>query len=85
MENKQTAVTWLINELIQNRLMALRYDSDNTFDEIYKKAKQMEKESMVEELIGFQIYLNDKGLITNHDWDFEKESKKYYKKTHGTN
>lgn len=46
MENKQTAVTWLINELIQNRLMALRYDADNTFGEIIEKAKQMEKEQL---------------------------------------
>ena len=46
MENKQTAVTWLINELIQNRLMALRYDADNMFGEIIEKAKQMEKEQL---------------------------------------
>ena len=37
------------------------------------------EEQVREELIGFQIYLNNKGLITNHDWDFEKEAKKYIK------
>lgn len=47
MNNKQqTAVTWLIAELISNKLMALRYDSDNTFGEIIEKAKQMEKEQV---------------------------------------
>jgi hypothetical protein len=48
MENKQTAITWLINELIQNRLMTLRYDADNTFGEIIEKAKQMEKEQIIQ-------------------------------------
>jgi len=28
-------------------------------------------------LIRFQIFLNDKGLITNHDWDYEKLSKQF--------
>ena len=30
-----------------------------------------------DELVGFQCFLNNKGLITNHDWDFEKIAKKY--------
>jgi len=30
-------------------------------------------------LIEFQIYLNEKKLINNHDWDFEKEAKKFIK------
>lgn len=30
-------------------------------------------------LIEFQIYLNDKKLITNHDWDFEKMARKFIK------
>ena len=30
-------------------------------------------------LILFQIYLNEKCLITNHDWDFEKQAKKFLK------
>ena len=41
---EQTVVTWLINELIQNKLMALRYDADNVFNEIIAKAEQIEKE-----------------------------------------
>ena len=30
-------------------------------------------------LIEFQIYLNGQKLINNHDWDFEKEAKKFIK------
>ena len=30
-------------------------------------------------LIRFQIYLNYKGLITNHDWDYEKLAKQFIK------
>jgi len=37
----------------------------------------MEKES--DYLVNFLIYLNDKGLINNHDFDYEKEAKEYVK------
>jgi len=33
-----------------------------------------------EQLVNFLLHLNDKGLINNHDFDFEKEAKKYLKK-----
>jgi len=33
-----------------------------------------------EQLINFLFYLNDKELINNHDFDYEKEAKKYLKK-----
>lgn len=42
--------------------------------------ESMSKDELFEHLISFQIYLNDRKLITNHDWDFEKEAKKYVKK-----
>lgn len=32
-------------------------------------------------LIEFQIYLYNKNLINNHDWDFGKEAKKFIKNT----
>lgn len=35
------------------------------------------KNSMINLLINFQIFLNDKKLITNHDWDYEKIAKKF--------
>jgi hypothetical protein len=36
-------------------------------------------EGQLNKLINFQIFLHEKGLITNHDWDFEKESKTFLK------
>jgi len=38
-------------------------------------------------LIRFQIFLNDKGLITNHDWDYEKLAKQFirHEKKHQSN
>ena len=33
-----------------------------------------------EQLVNFLLYLNDKKLINNHDFDYEKEAKKYLKK-----
>lgn len=35
---------------------------------------------MEEKLIDFLIELNDKGLINNHDFDYEKEAKKFANK-----
>ena len=40
---------------------------------------------MKDMLIKFQIYLNDKKLINNHDWDFEKEAKKFIRQTKNCN
>jgi hypothetical protein len=36
-------------------------------------------EGQLNKLVNFQIFLNEKGLITNHDWDFEKEAKTFLK------
>ena len=33
-----------------------------------------------EQLVDFLLHLNDKELINNHDFDYEKEAKKYLKK-----
>jgi hypothetical protein len=32
------------------------------------------------QLINFLIHLNDKGLINNHDFDYENEANEYLKK-----
>ncbi len=37
------------------------------------KTKELNK------LVNFQLFLYEKGLITNHDWDFEKEAKTFLK------
>ncbi len=36
-------------------------------------------EGQLNKIIGFQIYLNEKGLINNYDWDFKKEAKTFLK------
>jgi hypothetical protein len=36
-------------------------------------------EGKLNKLVNFQIFLNEKGLITNHDWDFEKVAKTFLK------
>jgi len=38
------------------------------------------KPSLKELLIGFLLYLNQKKLINNHDFDYEAEAKKYIKR-----
>jgi hypothetical protein len=37
-------------------------------------------EKKVDKLVSFLLHLNQKGLINNYDFDYEKESKKYLKK-----
>jgi len=49
------------------------------FAQTLKNYHIVDANEMVDELIGFQLYLNNKGLINNHDWDFEKIAKKYIK------
>lgn len=39
-----------------------------------------QKRENIDLLITFQLYLYSKGLIENHDWDFEKQAKKFVKK-----
>jgi hypothetical protein len=36
------------------------------------------KEELIHSLVMFQIYLNDKGLIDDYNWDFEQEAEKFY-------
>ena len=38
------------------------------------------KPTEVGHLVKFLIYLNEKGLITDYDFEYEKEAKKYLKK-----
>ena len=49
-------------------------------NELERVKLQEIKEDAIEVLIDFLIHLNKKGLINNHDFDYEKESKKYIKK-----
>lgn len=38
-----------------------------------------QKRENIDLLTAFQLYLYNKGLIVNHDWDFEKQAKKFLK------
>lgn len=57
-------------------------DTDTLFRlvKIKDEVLEYEKNEMKEELIGFQIFLNNSGLITNYDWDYDKEAAKYLHK-----
>lgn len=44
------------------------------------KKRSVEQVSEIEKLVDFLLFLNDKGLINNHDFEYGKEAKKYIKK-----
>ena len=40
----------------------------------------MEKQETIDLLIRFQLFLYEKRLITAHEWDYEREAKKFINK-----
>jgi hypothetical protein len=46
----------------------------------YEQLRQHFVSGRSEQLVNFLLHLNDKELINNHDFDYEKEVKKYLKK-----
>jgi len=70
MENKQTAVDWLVDELEKNHVF---HDIKNT--NAYQIAKQMEKEQMFE-YIKNNIVIGEKTLKF-----FQDQFEKYYNET----
>ncbi len=44
----KTSIDFLLGELLQNKLLALRYDKDDTMNEIVAKAKEMHKQEIME-------------------------------------
>lgn len=77
---EKSVVTWLIGELINNRLMALRYDKDNTFNEIIKQAHQMFEHQITEAYKRESSYMKHAGCT---DEQIDKSSIKYYKEKYG--
>jgi hypothetical protein len=69
----QTSIEWLIEKLTDYKY--LTKDAQHYFEQ----AKEMHKQEIIDELIGFQVFLNNKGLITSHDWHWEALAKKYIK------
>jgi hypothetical protein len=77
---KQTVVTWLISELIRNRLMALRYDSDNTANEILEKANRIFEDQIIQAYKRESEYAKTEECT---DETIDERSIKYYKETYG--
>lgn len=45
-----------------------------------KKLNKVDVIAQSDNLVNFLLHLNGKGLINNHDFDYEKEAKKYCEK-----
>ncbi|MFY8160490.1 MAG: hypothetical protein ACOVNU_04110 [Candidatus Kapaibacteriota bacterium] len=75
---QQTSLQWLQHSME----IHLSHEQKMQFEGLYQQANEMQKTTLIDELIGFQIFLNEKGSITDYDWDFEKVAKQYVKKTY---
>jgi hypothetical protein len=75
----------------QNIIDALFYDDkqltqwqhellENVISIAQTKLRQPDVSGRSEQLVNFLLHLNDKKLINNHGFDYEKEAKKYLKK-----
>jgi hypothetical protein len=80
---RQTAIEWLIEQILEipleeatNVAHLKKYVNKLT---VLERAKEMENEEaenkLVDELVGFQIFLNDLGF--DCDWDWEDAAKQY--------
>lgn len=57
-----------------------RDDCDKIIQWMLGKLPQPDISGRSEQLVDFLLHLNDKELIDNHNFDYEKEAKKYLKK-----
>lgn len=81
---KQTAVEWLINELENEATLNHSYAQTHkaitldlyTFNELFTKAKQMEKQQIEDAHYGGQITTSDYGAYSGY-------AEQYYKQTYG--
>lgn len=75
---KQTAVQWLIQKLINRQNGIIDGFPVLSLDEIYDKAKQMEKEQHKDTWLDSRIESNDEDYIGK-----EKSFEQYYNETYG--
>lgn len=75
MENKQTAVEWLINQCEQWSGIE---DGERIDEDVATKAKEMEKQQMIEFAKGFWYYGNGSDAPPCYNEDVEKYYKKIY-------
>ena len=69
--SKQTATEYLIQEIKNDALVQAK--STQEWNEVFQKAKQMEREQIVE------AYYEGK------EYGFKEQAEQYYKETYGTN
>lgn len=69
MDNKQTAVEWLLEQMIQYGLVPKGTHSDNV---LFHKAKEMEK-SQIKDAVNYGC----------SDWGSFKDAEQYYNETYG--
>ncbi len=74
--HSQFGTTEMANYRIQ--LLAERYAKEYHKSEL-KKNIVTDVSGEIETLVNFLLHLNEKDLINNHDFDYEKEAKKYVK------
>ena len=75
-------------QFIEENYFGLKIDCPRDIQTIYQALEDYYKEQLrlysvsqrSELLIDFLLHLNNKGLINNHDFDYQKEAKKYAKK-----
>jgi hypothetical protein len=72
MKNKQTAVEWLVTELEGEESLVARIVGLKEYNQIVKKAKQMEKEQIMKAFSRNYMYPDD-----------IPASEKYYNETYG--
>jgi hypothetical protein len=75
MEKKQTAVEWMVEQMINQ--LDIRIENTTTGIELFEKAKQMEKEQIK------NSYLDgDSNGCGCYDWSTEEQAEDYYNETY---
>lgn len=75
--NKQTAVEWLIKNLMLNGLIRLTQDQHSLYKELTEEAKEMEKEQIVNAHL--------LGLIYPLEKEATKQAEEFYNETYQSN
>jgi hypothetical protein len=70
-----TPIEWLLAQIEEQEID----DMPIYFYIFCKDALEIEKEQRLDDLVRLQIFLSDKGLINDYDWDFEKLAKQFIK------
>jgi hypothetical protein len=86
MENKQTAVDWLITQLEGEESLVARIVGLKEYNQIVKQAKQMEKEQIIDardSYINQMLKVNNDLLIYGEAQYKEMTSEQYYNETYG--